>query len=82
MKQDTYRVTKERALGDRGGSLDLAQASMVRIDPPLPSPHTTQKVEYRATLEDGDPCSGIHQDSLSTADTRERPYCHHYGDSR
>ena len=55
MNQITYRVSREHALAGNSGSLDLAQASMIRIDPPLPSPHSTRKVQYLATLQEGDP---------------------------
>ncbi len=57
MKQDTYRVSKQQALDDRGELLDLARESMVRINPPLPSPQGTRSVKYLASLDGGDPLS-------------------------
>ncbi len=55
MQQETIRVDKEIALGQRPANLDLGAASIVEIEAPLPSPAKTTRVKYRARLASENP---------------------------
>ena len=55
MQQETIRVDKQIALGQRPENLDLGAASIVEIEPPLPSPQKTTRVKYRASLASENP---------------------------
>jgi hypothetical protein len=59
MNQVTYRTTKDIALQQGPpGEFDLGFDMIVKVDRPIPQPHQTREVVYRATLERGDP-SGV-----------------------
>ena len=59
MNQTTYRTTKELALAREPGSetMDLGLKSVVKVARPLPHPHQTRRVVYRARLASGDPAA-------------------------
>ncbi len=56
LRQFTYRTTPEQAL-DQGeaAEFDLGWDSIVRVTTPLPRPHQTERVVYRAKLPSRDP---------------------------
>lgn len=60
-------TTREQALrpADAGG-FDLGFDAIVRIEQPLPDPHQTQRIVYRARLQDGD-AQTLFASSLSQA---------------
>lgn len=56
LNQETYRTTREIALGANDvRTFDLGEASIVKTARPLPRPHLTEQIVYRATIPDGDP---------------------------
>jgi hypothetical protein len=55
MGQEAVRTTKEDALQSPAeGGFDLLAASIVKLRGKLPSPHTTKRVVYRATVKTGE----------------------------
>ena len=53
---ETYRTTKEIALRPVDQTeFDLGSQTVVKVDKPLPSPHSTSRVVYRARLANGSP---------------------------
>ena len=66
LNQTVYRTTKERASQkSEAGEFDLGWDSIVHVATPLPRPHSTRRVVYRASLPDQDPsqifASGVSQ---------------------
>ncbi|MDG2380118.1 MAG: transglutaminase-like domain-containing protein [Pirellulaceae bacterium] len=57
LQQETIRVQKQIALSEIKGEFDLGNASIVKIDPPLPSPRKTGQVRYLAKLENENPAA-------------------------
>jgi hypothetical protein len=56
LRQFTYRTTRQRALSSGGtADFDLGWDSIVRVSTPLPRPHETTRVVYRAKLPKRDP---------------------------
>jgi hypothetical protein len=56
MGLETYRAAKAEALEEAGAAeLDLMPATMVKLKRPLPNAHHTQEVQYRISLDGGDP---------------------------
>jgi len=52
---EAFATTREDALQQAtGGSFDLGFDTIVRVDRPLPSPHRTRRIVYRAQLKEGD----------------------------
>lgn len=59
LQQTTYRTTREKAMAKSRGTFDLGERSIVRVNPPLKNPHRTKRIEYRATLEQGQPAESL-----------------------
>lgn len=58
-------TTREQALSPgSGGGFDLGFDTIVRVDRPLPDPHRTRRIVYRARLQDGD-VQSLFAESLS-----------------
>ncbi len=56
LQQVTYRVDRATALkANRHAVLDLADVSLVPVQPALDAPHQTRRIRYRAQLSHGDP---------------------------
>lgn len=56
LQQTTYRTDKERALTETPtADFDLGWDSIVPVSTPLPRPHQTRRILYRATLPTRDP---------------------------
>lgn len=63
--QEAVRTTKEEALqSPAAGGFDLLAASIVKLRGELPSPLTTKRVVYRATVKTGE-LKGVFPESLS-----------------
>jgi hypothetical protein len=56
MQQDTYRTTKEVALGEiEAVDFDLGMETLVKLDPPPTRGHQARRARYQVRLEGGDP---------------------------
>lgn len=55
MNLTTYRVSRERAVGEADAGFDLGKFSTVEIDKPLEHPHLTKRIVYQITLQGSDP---------------------------
>ncbi|HEX4149498.1 MAG TPA: transglutaminase domain-containing protein, partial [Pirellulales bacterium] len=55
MQQESFRTTREAALRQGDGSLDLGLASVIHLAAPLPHAHQTREVRYLVEMTDGDP---------------------------
>ncbi len=55
MNLTTYRVSRERAVGEADAGFDLGKFSTVKIAKPLLNPHQTKRIVYQITLKGSDP---------------------------
>ena len=56
LNHESYRTTKEIALQPNGkAEFDLGAQTVVKVDTPIPSPHSTTRIVYRARLANGSP---------------------------
>ncbi|HEU0069398.1 MAG TPA: transglutaminase-like domain-containing protein, partial [Nitrospiraceae bacterium] len=56
LRHQSFRTTREIALRPRDDrAFDLGEGTIVKVSPPLHSPHATRRVVYRAALASGDP---------------------------
>lgn len=74
LNHETYRTTKEIALRPvETTEFDLGAQSVVKVDKPLPSPHKTTRVVYRARLANSSPAvtfSNCRSQSVKKLDDR------------
>ena len=58
IQQTTYAVSREEAEAEAGApQFDLGEMSVAKIDRPLADPYTSQQMEYRVRLPEGDPAT-------------------------
>ena len=53
--QTTYRVPRATAISVSGGSLDIGEATLVRVKRAIANPHQTIRARYRAAMKEGNP---------------------------
>ncbi len=58
--QETIRTSKEIALAESDSvQFDLGSSMTVKVNRPLPQPHQTRRIVYRARIDDGDPAAAF-----------------------
>jgi hypothetical protein len=65
LRQETFRTSRELALGKTGPrTVDLVLDNTVRVTRPLPNPHETRSVRYRVQLASDDPAKVFYSGRL------------------